>query len=194
MQEINYGKSRIVARLQTDIHERLFRILQVLHYCDIIMGAVASQITSLTIVYSSVCSGADQRKHQSSASLAFVWGIHRGSVNSPHKWPVTRKMVPFDDVIMYVLHKITHKNPITSWFDWLVLSRKLCMMYLIALSSLCTARLVDISNIIIMKYHQPMWLLLSKLLLRFCCYCYFIIVITVSNSGYFISTTTHRTQ
>ena len=43
----------------------------------------------------------DQRKHQSSASLAFVWGIHRWPVNSPHKWPVTRKMFPFDDVIMF---------------------------------------------------------------------------------------------
>ena len=53
------------------------------------MGAVASQITSLTIVYSTVYSDADQRKHQSSASLAFVRGIHRGPVNSPHKWPVT---------------------------------------------------------------------------------------------------------
>ena len=70
------------------------------HYCDVIMGAVASQITSLTIVYSSVYSDADQRKHQSSASLAFVRGIHRRPVNSPHKWPVTRKMFPFDDVIM----------------------------------------------------------------------------------------------
>ena len=56
--------------------------------------------TSLTIVYSTIYSGADQSKHQSSASLAFVWGIHRGPVNSPHKWPVTRKMFPFDDVIM----------------------------------------------------------------------------------------------
>ena len=45
-------------------------------------------------------SGTDQRKHQSSASLAFVRGIHRRPVNSPHKWPVTRKMVPFDDVII----------------------------------------------------------------------------------------------
>ena len=70
------------------------------HYNDVIMKAIASQITSLTIVYSSVYSGADQRKHQSSASLAFVWGIHRGPVNSPHKGPVTRKMFPFDDVIM----------------------------------------------------------------------------------------------
>ena len=66
------------------------------HYNDTIMGAITSKITSLTIVYS----GADQRKHQSSASLAFVRGIHRSPVNSPHKWPVTRKMIPFDDVIM----------------------------------------------------------------------------------------------
>ena len=70
------------------------------HYNDVTMDSIASQITSLTIVYSAVYSGADQRKHQSSASLAFVRGIHRGPVNSPHKWPVTRKMFPFDDVIM----------------------------------------------------------------------------------------------
>ena len=71
------------------------------HYSDVIMSAMASQVTSLTIVYSTIYSGADQRKHQSSASLAFVRGIHRGPVNSPHKWPVTRKMFPFDDVIMF---------------------------------------------------------------------------------------------
>ena len=70
------------------------------HYNDVIMGMIASQITSLTFVYSTVYSGADHRKHQSSASLAFVWGIRQGPVNSPHKWPVTRKMFPFDDVIM----------------------------------------------------------------------------------------------
>ena len=64
------------------------------------MGSMASQITSLTIVYSAVYSGADQRKHQSSASLDFVRGNHRGPVNASHKWPVTRKMFPFDDVIM----------------------------------------------------------------------------------------------
>ena len=70
------------------------------HYGDVIMTTIASQITSLTIVYSTVYPGADQRKHQSSASLAFVRVIHRGPVNSPHKWPVTRKMFPFGDVIM----------------------------------------------------------------------------------------------
>ena len=64
------------------------------------MGAMASQITSLTIVYSSVHSGTDQIKHQSSASLAFVQGIHRWPVNSPHKGPVTWKMSQFGDVFM----------------------------------------------------------------------------------------------
>ena len=72
----------------------------IVQYNDVIMSSMASQITSLTIVYSTVYSRADQRKHQSSASLAFVRGIHRWPVNSPHKWPVTRKMFPFDDVIM----------------------------------------------------------------------------------------------
>ena len=50
---------------------------------------------------STVYTGTDQRKHQSSASLAFVRGIHRSPVKSLHKWPVTRNMFPFDDVIMY---------------------------------------------------------------------------------------------
>ena len=70
------------------------------HYSDVIMGAMASQITNLTIVYSTLYSGADQTKHQSSASLASVRGIHRWPVNSQHKWPVTRKMFSFDDVII----------------------------------------------------------------------------------------------
>ena len=71
------------------------------YYSYVIMGAMASQITSIAIVYSTVYWGADQRKHQSSASLVFVQGIHRWSVKFPHKGPVTRKMFPFDYVIMY---------------------------------------------------------------------------------------------
>ena len=90
--------SNINKKVQNDI--RWLYILVSGHYTDVIMGAITSQITSLTIVYSTVYSDADQRKHQSSASLTFVRGIHRRPVNSPHKWPVTRKMFPFDDVIM----------------------------------------------------------------------------------------------
>ena len=70
------------------------------HYSDIIMGAMASQIISLTTVCWTIYSGRDQRKHQSSTSLAFVRGIHLWPVISPHKWPVTQKMLPCDDVIM----------------------------------------------------------------------------------------------
>ena len=75
-------------------------VVAIMHYYDVIMGAITSLITSLTIVYSTVYLDADQRKHQSSASLTFVQGFHRGPVNSPHKSPVTRKMFPFDDAIM----------------------------------------------------------------------------------------------
>ena len=57
--------------------------LQETHYGDVTMDAIASQITSLLIVCSTVYSDADQRKRQSSASLAFVRGIHRESGNSP---------------------------------------------------------------------------------------------------------------
>ena len=71
-----------------------------LHYSDVIMSTMASQITSLRIIYSTIYSCANQRKHLSSASLVFGRGIHRWPVNSPHKRPVTRKMFPFDDVIM----------------------------------------------------------------------------------------------
>ena len=67
---------------------------------NVIMSAMASQITSLIIVCTTVCPGADQRKHPRSASLAFVWGIQRWPVNSPHKGPVTQKIFPFDDDIM----------------------------------------------------------------------------------------------
>ena len=97
------------------------------HYGDVIMGTMASQITSLTIVYSTVYSGADQRKHQSSASLVFARGIHRGPVNSSHKWLVTRKMFPFDDVIVTMLFVpvSTEMKPrrYPSWVDLPALGR-----------------------------------------------------------------------
>ena len=96
------------------------------HNNDVIMSAVASQITSLTIVYSTVYSGADQRKHQSFASLAFVRGIHRWPVNSPHKWPVMRKMFPFVDVIMYGLllaYGLAQSVPV--WPSWRVKSHNI---------------------------------------------------------------------
>ena len=55
------------------------------HYGDVIIGAMASQVITIAIIYSTVYSDADQRKRQSSASLAFVLGIHRWPITSPHK-------------------------------------------------------------------------------------------------------------
>ena len=82
-----------------------------------VVGNVA--VTCLTIVYSTVYSDADQRKHQSSESLAFVRGIHRGPVNSLHKWPVTRNMFPFDDVIMVrqLDHHCDFRCRYTQWYQ-----------------------------------------------------------------------------
>ena len=70
------------------------------HYSDVIMNAMASPITGVSIFYSTVCSSADQRKQQSSVSLAFVRVIHRWPGDSPYKGQITRLLLSFDDVIM----------------------------------------------------------------------------------------------
>ena len=88
-----------------DMNRFMFTQPSHFHYTDIIMSTIVSQITSLMIVYSTVYSGTDKRQHQSSMSLAFVREIHQWQVNSLPKWPVTRKMFPFDDIIM-VYHTI----------------------------------------------------------------------------------------
>ena len=103
----------------------LFALCDVLHDSDVMMSAMASQIISLTIVYSTVCSGGDQMKTSKLrvAGLS-VRSIHRWPVNSPQKGPVTRKMFPFDDVIMVVCYRwnlltsfrITSLEPAKSWY------------------------------------------------------------------------------
>ena len=92
--------------------ELLSLLMVPIHYNDVIMSALASQFTSGSIVCSTVGSGADQRKHQSSASLAFVRGIHQWPGNSPHKGPLTQKMYPFDNVIICFEYKSSLAWPI----------------------------------------------------------------------------------
>ena len=91
-----------------------------IHYNDAIMSLMASQITSFTIVCSAGYSGADKKKHKSSAPLGFVLGIHRWPVNAPHKGPVRRKLFPFDDVIMrwYCAYPIQSEN--NSGLVWVI--------------------------------------------------------------------------
>ena len=84
----------------------LLQLMLVYHYDDVMVSAMPSQITTLTIVHSTVYPGADQRKHpRCSAPMAFLPGIHRWPMISTHKGPVPRKMFPCDDVIM------SHKWP-----------------------------------------------------------------------------------
>ena len=78
------------------------------------MSAIASHITGVSILYSIGSSDADQRKHKSPVSLAFVRGIHRLPVNSPHKGPVTQRWFPFDDVIMD--HAMCHVEEMLTTF------------------------------------------------------------------------------
>ena len=91
------------------------------HHSDVIMGVKSSQITGVSIVCSTYCPGAYQRKHQSSASLAFVRGIHRWPVDSPHKRPVTQIICPFDDAIMNLKmhsHVASGRAPLTCSGRW----------------------------------------------------------------------------
>ena len=89
-----------------------------IHYSDIIMSAMASEITRPAIVCLGAYSGADWRKRQSFASLAIARGIHRWPVNSPHKGPVTRKMFPFDDVIMWNQAHVTGARQTCRLLSW----------------------------------------------------------------------------
>ena len=73
-------------------HCNWYQILSTCHYNNVIMSAMASQITDISIVCLTGCSGADQGKHQSSASLVFIRGTQRRPVDSPHKGSIMRKM------------------------------------------------------------------------------------------------------
>ena len=101
------------------------------------MSSMASQITSLTIFSSIVYSGADQRKHQSSASLSFERGIHWWPMNSQHKGPVTRKMFPFDYVILCTngLVKVVHAK--VYLMQWLIVYTHICIYVYQILSIIC---------------------------------------------------------
>ena len=102
-------RRKMCNRLKTKISQRerlLFSLsrLEVYrnqkHYNDVIMFAMASQITSLTIDYSTVNSWRRSKKTSKLYVTGLVRGIHRRPVNSPNKGPVTWKMFSFDDVIM----------------------------------------------------------------------------------------------
>ena len=100
------------------------------HYSDVIMGTMMSQISSLAIVFSTVYSGADQRKHQSSASLAFVRGIHRWP-EFPTQRASNAEMFPFDDVTMCsAIHLPLLHTTASHTSQWLCTRFMLCCVLL----------------------------------------------------------------
>ena len=100
MQNYEIGWNKLFER-KTLISFRYFYSTGIFHYSDVMMSAMASQITCVSIVYSTACSDTDGWKHQCSASLVFVRVIHWWQMNSPYKGPVAWKMFLFDCVIMY---------------------------------------------------------------------------------------------
>ena len=107
----------------------IWLLWQLRYYNDVIIGMMGSQITGVLIVYSTICSSTDQRKHQSSVSLAIMGGIHQWLMNSLHKGPVTWKMFPFDDVFMVgfimidvshlvIFHCSTERHTVHTMFSW----------------------------------------------------------------------------
>ena len=105
--KLSFGSEEMISQSPVNVIKQWVSIL--CHYTDVIMSAMVPQITCVSIIWSIICSGADQRKHPSSASLAFVKEIHRWPMDSPHKGPVTRKIYPFGNVIM-VLFQIWWKR------------------------------------------------------------------------------------
>ena len=108
--------SNNIQQITSGVHYFVMQVLFQEHYSDAIMSAMASQITSVSIVYSAVCWGGDQRKYQSSASLDFVREIHQWPVNSTHQGPVTRKMFQFNDVIMETAS--IYREQLHNWTSW----------------------------------------------------------------------------
>ena len=94
------------------------------HYNDVIIRAMASQISGISIVYLTVGSGTDEKKHQSSASLAFVWGIHRWPENPPppppppHTHTHTQKASNAEHISIWWRLINIHELRYTIWFHW----------------------------------------------------------------------------
>ena len=137
--------------LWTSIYLATIRDYLIVHYSDVIISAMAPQITSVSIVCSAVCSFADLRKCQSSASLAFVRGIHRWAVNFPPQGPVTRKTFAVDDVIIYGFRWSAPTTP-----------RDCRTMYVYAIECRFIMNIPNKSFLILTSWPKSLWLALAQ--------------------------------
>ena len=133
-----------------------FMQIRSIHYNDVIMSEIASQITSVSIVYSTICSGADKRKHQTSASLALCAG--NSPVNSPHKGPVTRKIFPADDVIMTMATDVPASCvaiPSAAMIMWILLSSSVKFFFSVSRNDLKWKHNFAVLQKFMIKYPPP---------------------------------------
>ena len=107
-----------------------------IHYSDVIMGAMACQITVVPIVYSTVCSDTDKKNPSKLRVTGLVRGIHRWPVNSPHKRPVTRKMLMRSSYSYHryppgVMYNVTRHalQPKKCIIEWIVYVKPGCILY-----------------------------------------------------------------
>ena len=118
------------------------------HYSDVITCAMASQITSLSIVHAIVYSGRSKKKLKLRV-IGLCAEIQRWPVNSPHKWPVKRKMFPFDDVIMWSNNQCKYKPHTKGLYS---LNDKTSYPHLISLR--IEARRLDVNDGIALKFDR----------------------------------------
>ena len=87
-----------------------------IHYSDVLMTAITSHITGVSTVCSTVCPGADQRKHQSFTPPASVGEVHQSPVDCPNKWPVTRKCFHLKTSWCSKMAKLSSRD--CCWIAW----------------------------------------------------------------------------
>ena len=119
------------------------------------MSAMVFQIIGVSIVCATVCSGADQ----SSASLAFVRGIHRWPVNSPYKGPVTRKMFTFDGGIMVLNTKaapreLSHRERMLKYAEWQFAVQWICRQVNFSIVTMPTIILTTLDTILVTLFES----------------------------------------
>ena len=98
--ELPQSCAKALIWISSDIFHQLICREESCHHNGVIMGAIESQIISLTIAYSIIFFRRRSKKTSKLRVTGLCAGNSPGTVNSPHKWPVTRKMFPFDDVIV----------------------------------------------------------------------------------------------
>ena len=109
--------SRLTINLTHKILCQKIQAIEIWHYTDVIMSAMASQISSLMIVYSTACSGADQRKHQRPASLAIMVS-HNCNVHAVHQIVTDSSEILCTRSLMHISYHAAILSEMPTFLKW----------------------------------------------------------------------------